>query len=167
MGMRSVWARTAPVRDSSLPVTAGERPSAVGWVSPMYLLSGPRWRLLTAVAAVTWLFILVGHSAMLPSETHEPHHPHALLGSVGGQVTVNVDHAHLFNGSLIECHDVFATAALPRSATTVVELGVVTAVAAITVALTNLAMAPVRGPPRMLPPLTGQDLLTRFCLARR
>lgn len=165
--MRSGWARTAPVRDFSLPVTAGERPSVVGARSPMLPLSGPRWRLLTAVAAVTWLFILVCHSAMLPSQTHEPHHPHALLASVGGQVTVNVDHAHLFNSSLIECHDVFATASLPRSATTLVEVGVVTAVVAIAVALTNLAMAPTRGPPRMLPFLTGQDLLTRFCLARR
>ncbi|WP_244232281.1 hypothetical protein [Mycobacterium innocens] len=128
----------------------------------------PRWRSLIVVAMVAFLVALVGHSAMLHSETNSPHPPHVLLSSVGGEFAVNIDHAHLFDGSLSECHNVFATAAVPRSATTLVERGVVSAVVAITAALANLVVSAGRGPPKgPLTILTGQDLLTRFCLARR
>nr|VTP04322.1 hypothetical protein BIN_B_05495 [Mycobacterium riyadhense] len=128
----------------------------------------PRWRSVIAVTVVALLLGLIGHSAMLQSETHASHQPHALLSSLGGEFAVNVDHAHLVKGSVIACHNVFATAALPRTATTLLALGAVAALAAITAVLANLAVAAGRGPPqRGGPVVAGQDFLTRFCLARR
>jgi hypothetical protein len=124
-----------------------------------------------AVGVVSLLFVLMGHSVMLHSEQHEPHarhQPHALRSVLGGEFAVGVDHAHLVNGSLTECHDVFATAALPRPATTLVALGFMPAVVAIAAVLASFVLPAGRGPPKALPAgLTGQDLLTRFCLARR
>jgi len=121
-----------------------------------------------AAAVVALWIVLLGHCAMLHSEAHAPHQPHPLASSVGGEFAVDVDHAHLVNGSVTECHDVFATAVLPRSATALVELGVVAAVIAVTVVLANLVVPAGRGRRECLPLLlTGRDLLTRFCLARR
>nr|VTP04376.1 hypothetical protein BIN_B_05503 [Mycobacterium riyadhense] len=128
----------------------------------------PRWRSLIVVATVALLVALIGHSAMMHSDTHAAHQPHALLSLVGGEFAVNVDHTHLAKSSVTGCHNVFATAVVPRSATTLVELGVAAAVVAITAVLANLVMAAGRGPPEVpLTALTGRDLLTRFCLARR
>lgn len=165
----------ASPRDTSLPVTArderivGRRP--IGSGSDTRRLAsgiGPRWRSVIAVATVAFLVAMVGHSAMLHSETHAPHPPHALLSSLGGEFAVNVGHAHLSDGSSTDCHNVFATAVLPRSATTLAELGVVASAGAITAVLANLVVPAGRSPPKVLPiALTGQDLLTRFCLARR
>ncbi|KZS69258.1 hypothetical protein A4G26_26360 [Mycobacterium kansasii] len=105
---------------------------------------------------------------MLHSETHTRHPAHALLSTVGGEFAVNVDHAHLFDGSSTDCHNVFATAVLPRPATTLVALGAVAALIAITAALANLVVPAGRGPPKVpITALAGQDLLSRFCLARR
>lgn len=115
-----------------------------------------------------FLLLLVGHSAPLHPESHRPHHSHALLSTVGAEFAIDVDHPHLFNGSLTACHDVSATAVLPRIATTLVELGVAAAVVATLAALSSRAATSGRGPPHVVPPaLAGRDLLTRFCLTRR
>ncbi|KKC05797.1 hypothetical protein AWC17_26585 [Mycobacterium nebraskense] len=128
----------------------------------------PRWRSVIAVAAVVLLTLLVGHSALLHSKSHASHHPHALVSSLGGEFTVSANHAHLADGSLTACHDVFAAPVVTRSATTLLELGVVAAIVAAAAALTTLVAPVGRGPPRALAPvLSGQDLLTRFCLSRR
>lgn len=124
-----------------------------------------RW---LAAAVVAALLLLFGHSAMLRAETHAPHPPHALLSSLGSEVWVNPDHAHLLNGSFAHCHNEFATAVLPRSSTTLVQLGVATVVVAMVAMLASLVAPAGRGPPRALPrPPGGQTLLTRLCVARR
>ncbi|ETW25583.1 hypothetical protein MGAST_01935 [Mycobacterium gastri 'Wayne'] len=120
-----------------------------------------------AAAVVAGLIALLGHSAMMHSEPHRPHQPHALLSSVGGEFAVNIDHAHLIDGSLTECHDVFATAILPRSAAALVGLGVVATVVAITASLADVVRPAGRGPPPLGPADTGRGLLTRFCQLRR
>lgn len=142
------------------------RSLGVVWLSSAFRL--PRWRSLIAVATAAFLVALVGHSSLLDSETHASHQPHPLVATLGGEFAVNVDHAHSFAGSLTQCHDVFATAVCPRSATTLVALGAVAAGIAVTAALANLVVAAGRGPPKVLPTArTGQDLLTQFCVARR
>ncbi|WP_264078777.1 hypothetical protein [Mycobacterium szulgai] len=128
----------------------------------------PRWRSMIVVATVAFLVALVGHSAMLHSESHTSHPAHALLSTLGGEFAVNADHPHVFDGSSTHCHNVFATAVLPRPATTLVALGTVAAVVAITAVLASLVISAGRGPPQgRFSALSGQDLLTRFCLARR
>ncbi|WP_082986654.1 hypothetical protein [Mycobacterium gordonae] len=138
--------------------------SRTGWVFGKQ----PRWRTWTAAVVVVLLALLFGHSAMLHSETHAPHPPHALLSSLGGEASVNTNHAHLLNGASGHCHNEFAIAVLPRSSTTLVPFGVAAAVVAITTMLASLVAPAGRGPPRTLASvLAGQDISTRFCVARR
>lgn len=193
-GMRFVWERMAPSPITSLPITAcgmwitDDRRSLGRQLKPLRTISDiahrrqasgilraanapwqPRWRPVIAVALAVSLLALVGHAAMLHSETHRSHHhSHALLSEVGGAFAVNVNHAHLFNGSLTECHDVLASAVLPRTGATLVDLGVAVAMVAIIASLASRVAASVRGPPEFPPAaLAGQDLLRRFCLSRR
>lgn len=115
-----------------------------------------------------FLLLLVGHSALLHPESHPRHHSHAFLSSVGAEFAINVDHPHLFNGTLTACHDVAASAVLPRIATTLVELGVAAAVVTTLSALSRRVASSGRGPPHVVPrAVAGRDLLTLFCLTRR
>ena len=125
----------------------------------------PRWRSVSAVAVVVLLFVLIGHSAILrtaiPTTTEQTH---SVMSWPGDEFTVNIDHAHLFDGSLVQCHDVLAT--LPPSTIRLVELA---AAAVASAAMPSNPRVPgERGPPQVLGPvLNGQDLLTRLCTARR
>lgn len=189
------WGSMRPAKaqalDGSLPGTtrevriAGRR--AVGWASGAHSSAAavsahclrrgimrrkgtcgqPRWRTPIAMTVAVLLLALVGHSGMLAPHSHEPHLPHPLVSSVGGEFAVNADHAHLVNDSTTRCHEVIAAAVLSRAANPLVNLGTVSA-AAVTAAVVSLAVAVGRGPPRVHGlVLTGQELLTRFCLARR
>lgn len=145
-GMRSVRERTAPSPRTSLLTR----------------------RSMTAVATAAFLLLLLGHSALLHSETGHPHHSHALLSSVGAEFAINVDHPHLVNGALTACHDVSASAVLPRTPTILMEIGVAAAMVAIVAGVSGDATTSGRSPPNAAPPaLTGRDLLTRLCLIRR
>lgn len=127
----------------------------------------PRWRPPIAMTVAVLLLALVGHSGVLVPHPYEPHLPHPLASSIGGEFAVNADHAHLVNDSTTRCHVVLAAAVLSRAATPLVDLGTVSA-AAVTAAVVSLAVAVGRDPPRVHGlVLTGQELLTRFCLARR
>jgi len=78
------------------------------------------------------------------------------------------NHAHLLNGAFAHSHNEVATAVLPRSSTTLIQLGAAAAVVAITTMLASLVTPAGRGPPRALASvLVGQDISTRFCVARR
>lgn len=128
----------------------------------------PSWRSSAAAVLVALLVLLVGHSAMVHSEPHAPHPPHALLSSAGGEVSVVIDHAHLLDVSSTDCHNELATAVLPRSSTTLVPLGVAAAVVAMTTMPASLVTPAGRGPPGALSfAPVGQDISTRFCVARR
>ncbi|WP_241010710.1 putative copper homeostasis (lipo)protein LpqS [Mycobacterium camsae] len=128
----------------------------------------PRWRSPAAAVLVALLVLLVGHSAMLHPESHAPHPPHALLSSLGGEVSMVIDHAHLLDGSSTDCHNELATAVLPRSSTTLVPLGVAAAVVAITTMPASLVPPAGRGPPSTFASApVGQDISTRFCVSRR
>lgn len=112
-----------------------------------------------AVAAACWLPQLRRHVA-------HPNHP--LTTSVGSEFVINTDHGHLVDNSMPPCPERLATAVLPRSATPVLLPDVVAAAPGMTAALTDPVAPAARGPPAAQGSVrTGQDLLTRFCLARR
>uniref|UniRef100_UPI000C1F03DB lipoprotein LpqS n=1 Tax=Klebsiella pneumoniae TaxID=573 RepID=UPI000C1F03DB len=95
-----------------------------------------------------------------------PNHP--LTTSVGSEFVINTDHGHLVENSMPPCPERLATAVLPRSATPVLLPDVVAAAPGMTAALTDPVAPAARGPPAAQGSVrTGQDLLTRFCLARR
>jgi hypothetical protein len=105
---------------------------------------------------------------MLHPNNAARHEPHALLSSLGSEFSVNADHAHLSNGSFAHWRNEFATAVLPPAETALAQLYVGAVVVAVTTRLASLVAAAGRGPPSALASgLTGQDILTLNCTARR
>jgi hypothetical protein len=128
----------------------------------------PGLRLSIGVAAAVAVVAVVGHCEPNLSQPGVSHTPHPLLSSLGSEFTVNAEHAHLVDGSSTACHESVPTAVLPRSGTASVGHGAVMAVVAITGWQAQPAVLAGRDPPGALgTALTGQDLLRRFCLARR
>lgn len=133
----------------------------------------PQWRSVAAVAAVAsavvmWVLVIGGHSEPR-SESPASHPAHALVSSLDGEFAINIDHPHLSNGSSSAHHEAFVSAVLPNSpSTALAALGLVVAAVAAVGLLCRQVMLAGRGPPHGLPAaVTGQDLLTRFCLSRR
>jgi hypothetical protein len=118
---------------------------------------------------LAWVAAAVAVQCWLPAlHSHAAHPSHPLVTSLGGEFAINLDHAHLTDKSKLPCPKQFATAVLPRSATPSFAAAAVVAVAAIAGMLADLVVGAGRGPPAA--PVfvrAGQDLLTRFCLARR
>jgi hypothetical protein len=116
------------------------------------------------------LVVLVsGTGWKLTEHSPLPHHgPHALPSSISSDVAAVVEHPHVQDGSTPMAPDAFAEAALPRTVTLLVALGLV---AMIGVAFANWATdanCVIRGPPRWGGYLiAGQQLLLRLCIARR
>jgi lipoprotein LpqS len=128
----------------------------------------PGLRLCIGVAAAVAVVAVVGHCEPNLSGPRASHTPHPLLSSLGSEFTVHAEHAHLVDGSSTACHESVTTAVLPRSATASVEDGAVMAVVAIAGWQARPAVLAGRGPPGALGTArTGQDLLRRFCIARR
>ncbi|GAB4931091.1 hypothetical protein [Mycobacterium avium] len=117
-----------------------------------------------------WGVLIGAHSIMGHSQSSVAHPAHALVASLGGEFTVDVDHPHVSKGSAGGHHEQFTTAVLPRSGAVVaalIALGVVAAVA-LTGGLAWCGLPAGRGPPHTPAfSVTGQDVLTRFCLSRR
>lgn len=120
---------------------------------------------LTAVA--TWVLVM-GH-AEARAESPPAHPTHVLVSSLGGEFTVTADHAHVGTPSPAAHSEAFAVAVLPNSpALSVAALAVVVSALAAVGFFGQQARLSGRSPPRGLAAvLTGQDLLTRFCLSRR
>ncbi|KLO44703.1 hypothetical protein ABW17_08205 [Mycobacterium nebraskense] len=129
----------------------------------------PRLGFLIAVAAVAWVLAVDDQCELRGPGSPASHPAHALVSSLGSEfAVVNVDHPHLWDGSSTQCPEAFATAVLPRSSTALVALGVVVAVVALAGWVAHRGVLAGRSPPGApATPLAGQDLLTRFCLARR
>lgn len=131
----------------------------------------PWWRLIAAPAAVVaavavWILVL-GHAEV----RHEPaasHPAHALVSSLGGEFRISGNHAHIENPSAAH-HEALMTGVLPSAPVyTAATLCVVVAAVGAVGLFGRHLISGGRGPPRGLAAiLTGQDLLTRFCLARR
>lgn len=125
--------------------------------------------LAVTAAAVVWMAV-IGHcvpsrSGLQPLQMAKP-----LLSSVSSPVAAAARQQLLLDGKPIcKASKPLATAALPKSpATALLLLGTVLAGVAARDWLTKLVVAAGRGPPGApAAPITGQDISTRLCLARR
>ncbi|GLV09174.1 hypothetical protein AWC17_19515 [Mycobacterium nebraskense] len=133
--------------------------------------SGPRLRCVVAVCLAVWGVLIGADSVIMNSQALAVHPaPAVSSASGGGQPALSVDHPHLGKGSPSEHPEQFTTAVLPRSGAAVAMLIVLGVVAAVAVAggLGLLGVPAGRGPPGAPAfALTGQEVLTRFCLSRR
>ncbi|EUA12145.1 lpqS family protein [Mycobacterium kansasii 732] len=117
-------------------------------------LSRPKYAV--AAAAAVWMalwVVIIGahnsaHGGLLHSEPPASHPPHALISTVGAEYAVNVDHPHVGKGSSTAHHEQFMTAVLPRSASTLVALGVMAALVAAAGWLIPRVVLAGRGRPR-------------------
>ena len=129
----------------------------------------PRRRLVVAMAAAVAILAIAGHCGLLRS-VPQPPPSQSLLTSLGGELTANAAQPHLVDGlPICKSSKALVTAALPKSAPTAsIALGAGVAAIIGMALLARLVVPAGRGPPRALVTArTGQDLLTRFCLARR
>lgn len=137
-------------------------------------MNGPtRLRLRIAVATMaTAVAMLLGASAHCPvlrpaSPTYQETQ---LLLTSGGNQTLKVESLHRrTDGSVSSCPPkALALAALPQPTTVLAALGVVAVLGALAGPLARRVVPTGRGPPPGRETyLTGQAILTRFCLARR
>jgi len=120
-----------------------------------------------AAVALAWVVAVVAAQCWLPQvHRHVTHSAHPLVTSVGKEFAVNTNHAHLTDNP--SCPMQSATAALPRPVAETKAAAAVVPATAVGVVLACLIVPAGRGPPVALSFIpTGQDLLTRFCLARR
>lgn len=127
-----------------------------------------RLRTVTAVVAALWLLAGAASCFLVCPERSASNPAHAVLTSRDGEFAVHADHARVECGQSPACPQALATTLLPRSATALVALWTAVAMATVAGSLARWVAPTRRGPPGGLPlVLTGQDLLTRFCLARR
>ena len=130
----------------------------------------PRLRLAVVVAAAVAGLAIMGHCASVRtlSAASDPLQLSSST-SLPSAVTATASQPRLVQGlPICKATKLLAIAALPKSANALTALGVVlTGLAGMGWRTQLLALAG-RGPPGAPAiPLTGQDLLTRFCLARR
>lgn len=123
----------------------------------------------TIALALAMLFGVVAVCGLLRPGHPGPHSPRSSLTSLDSQLTVSVDQPYVDNGRWKACRKAFAEAMLPQPpVTALAAFGMVAAVVAVAGWRTPRVVPAGRDPPRGLAPFrTGQDLLTRFCLARR
>ncbi|WP_075512994.1 putative copper homeostasis (lipo)protein LpqS [Mycobacterium ostraviense] len=115
------------------------------------------------------MLALAGHVDILRPVSPPFHPPHPLVSSLGVESVIDIDHPHLDNGSLSAHHEAFTEVVVPNSpSTAIAALGFAAAMVVVTGLLAPLVVPAGRGPPGgFAAALTGQDLLTRFCLSRR
>jgi hypothetical protein len=121
-----------------------------------------------ATASAMWVLVIGGHTPTRPDIGASD--PHTLTTSVGADVAISAEHQYLADGGSSGIHpETLAAAVLPNlSSIALTALGVVVAVVAATAWLAQHRMLAGRGPPRgFLAAVSGQDLLTQFCLSRR
>lgn len=129
---------------------------------------GRRWRAAFA-ALIAFGIVIVGAEWALPGIELAPlHAPHALIATgVGEETSIAVDHPHFSKGGAALSPEAITEAVVPRGIVSLVALGLVTAVAVLTALWRQTTLAATRGPPRTPIALSGRDLLTRMCIARR
>jgi len=133
----------------------------------------PRSRSVIAVAAIATVLIVwvfgAAHCGLLQSGSAPPRLPQPVLTSPASPLAATGDQPHLDHRSASLCHKTSTIAVQPQSSSSAVAPpGVVVALLAATGWRTPPVVAAGRGPPRAAAaPLSGQDRLTLFCLARR
>ena len=131
----------------------------------------PRWQVIaamTAAVAAVAMWVLVQGHAVVRSESSASHPAHVSVSSHSTDSSVHSDDAHLGHPSPGGHHEALVTAVLPHSPAPTVAALTVLVVAVAVAFFWRQATFSGRGPPRRLAAaVTGQDLLTRFCLSRR
>jgi len=127
-----------------------------------------RWR----TAAVLLVALLgIGLGIQLGAKPVATAHAHAapMLVAPGHTLpSVTPEHPHARDGSILPAPELFATAGLPRSATTLLALGLAVALCVATVCWCARRTVTSRGPPRRAATITtGRAVLTRLCISRR
>ena len=119
--------------------------------------------------AVAFWVLLIGAEAAMPwSDGPDDHAHHAVATSVAHEFAVVMDHPHLQAVRAAVSPDTFATAVVPRVATTLVALGLAIATVVFGMYAGHTVWATMRAPPRaLIADLSGRQLLVRFCIARR
>ncbi len=122
------------------------------------------------IALMVVLVVLVAGTGWKLTEHNAPAHhgPHALSSSIFSDFAAVVEHPHMEDGSTSMAPDTFAEAALPRTVTLLVAIGLVAVIGVAWSWWTARASAVIRGPPRRGSyVVAGQQLLLRLCTARR
>lgn len=124
-------------------------------------------RLSLALAIASWA-LLVAAGAPGALNTSGDHRPHALASMLADQDAAAVDHSHIERGSAVEPPDTITVARVPRAATTSAALALIATFGAIGLRGRRLLSVALRAPPwRFAHVVSGRDMLTRFCIARR
>jgi hypothetical protein len=118
---------------------------------------------------VALVVLIAGTGWKLTEHSPLAHHgPHALSSSISSDVAAVVEHPHVQDGSTPMAPDAFAEAALPRTVTLLVALGLVAVIGVAFAYWATGASSVIRGPPRWAGYVdAGQQLLLRLCIARR
>lgn len=130
--------------------------------------SGPlQLRSVITIVVALWMLAGVADCCLIRSGPSVSHPAGLILTSPSGNLFTNADHTGTDCASSPTCLHTFAVAEPPLKATALVALGsmVVTAIVASIARCAARIRRPVPGGSPVLP--TGQDVLTRFCLARR
>lgn len=130
----------------------------------------PTARRHAVVATLVVLVVLVaGTGWQLTERSPAAHHgPHALSSSISVDFAATDEHPHAQDGSAPTAPDAFAEAALPRTVTLLVSIGLAAIIGAAYSWRSKGATVVIRGPPRWGGYLiSGQQLLLRLCIARR
>lgn len=129
------------------------------------LLRQPLLRSAIAIVAAIWLLGGAAEHAWHAAVSLDAAHGSVSLAS--SPLAVNADHAQCDSGLSPSCPESAALVDLPRWDTAFLALGILAAAVAVVCCFDRMRQTR-RGPPRgSAMPITGQDLLTRFCLARR
>jgi hypothetical protein len=106
--------------------------------------------------------------ALVSAPEPAPHGPHALAAPPGADFAAVTDHPHIQDGSTPSGPDSLAHAVVPRFSGTLAAVGLFVAMTTVLIRWQHRPTAHLRGPPRSpTVALTGQQLLTRLCIARR
>jgi hypothetical protein len=127
-----------------------------------------RWRA-AAVLLVGVLGIGIGiQLCAKPIATAHAHAAPVLVAPGHSLPSVTAEHPHVRDGSIPSAPDLMATAGLPRSASTLLALGLAVALCVAMVCWCALRTVTSRGPPRRAAAIhTGRAVLTRLCISRR
>jgi lipoprotein LpqS len=128
-----------------------------------------RTRLRNGIAlGVAILVFVISAEWTLPwSDSPAVYAPHALAAAPSAELAIVADHPHMQDGSKPIPPDTLTAMVAPRVTTVLIAMGLIAVVTMLAFSWGSASLAPVRGPPRALAGvLAGQQILTRFCIAR-
>lgn len=128
----------------------------------------PRLCAAVALLAAVWMFAIAAEAALPRADAAMPHHPHAFATSHDNAAIVQSDHPHLGTTSVPAPPEMVTAVLPPRAGTALATVALIAALIAGAALFVHLFVPTVRGPPRALAALlTGQQVVTRFCISRR